>query len=77
MTSLDSAGDVLIAPEGLGDVAYVKLDGIVDCFIRSNAFLAAFPSLTLTAKLLPFRFVGQLSTMGQKGTLVSDHDPFV
>jgi len=55
VTSGDSSGDVLIAPDGLGDVAAIQLDGVVECYIKPNMFLAASPSLTLTTGCHPFR----------------------
>jgi uncharacterized protein (AIM24 family) len=55
--SQETPGDILVAPDGLGDIAAVNLDGTVECFIKSNSFLAASPSLTLTTKCRPFLLV--------------------
>ncbi|RKO88146.1 mitochondrial biogenesis protein AIM24, partial [Blyttiomyces helicus] len=44
-----TAGDVIVAPKAVGDVAAVKMDGTSEYHVRQGALLAVTPQLTVTS----------------------------
>ncbi|KAL7751574.1 hypothetical protein RI367_003038 [Sorochytrium milnesiophthora] len=55
MSTQRAAGDVMIAPKAIGDIAVVDMDGTGEFFVRRHSFLASTTNISLSMRLTSLR----------------------